>query len=390
MKNEIYNNKLKCTEMNHIRLLKSNILFLAIITGFSLFFGCDGMDASYREFIKDGEVIYVGIADSVKIFPGKNRLQLNFLISDPTAIKAKVLWNNKTDSLVMEIQRVYQIDTITVELNNLKEGSYSFDIITYDNEDNSSVSVNAVGSVYGINYITSLLDTPVKGAYINEDDENSVDVNWGVADEMAIGSEVIYTDFSDNIHTLFVPSGESLTKLSHYKQGSSFQYRTMYLPEATAIDTFYTTYKTAMVKSIAKEYDKSSWGASGTDYDHGNARPPKNAIDNNISTVWHMDKTKIYPHSMSVDMGEVNVVSGFSFIQRTSLDGAAKVTEIKISTNGILWSTVGEFTLENATGEQYIDLSVDVSCQYFEVIVKSDYKDGKFTALAEVGAYRRD
>ena len=367
-----------------------NKLYYGLIFVFFVLLGCESMDDTYKEFIRDGEIVYVGTADSVKIFPGRNRLILNFLISDPTATKALVLWNNQTDSLGIPIQRVYQTDTISTELTGLKEGSYSFDIYTFDDEDNSSVVVNAVGNVYGDHYIESLLDTPVKGAYVNETDNTRIDVAWGTADETALGSEVIYTDSSKETHTLFVPSGEKSTALTDYLSGSSFRYRTFYLPEETAIDTFYTSYKTAVVKGVATEYSKSGWVASGTDYDTGNSRPPKNTIDNNESTVWHMNKTTSYPHSMSIDMGEVLTVSGFTFVQRSPLDGAAKVTEIRISTDGVEWSTVGEFTLENVTGKQLVELSVNVSCRYFEVIVKSDYKNGQFTAIAEIGAYWRE
>ncbi|MEL7588752.1 MAG: DUF4998 domain-containing protein [Prolixibacteraceae bacterium] len=365
-------------------------IIYCLVLALPFLWGCDGMDDTYREFIRDGEIIYVGTADSVKILPGKNRLKLNFLISDPTATKVVILWNNRTDSLGMPIQRVYQTDTITAELTGLNEGSYSFDIFTFDDESNSSVAVNAVGSVYGENYLNSLLDTPVKGAYVNETDNTRVDVTWGTADETALGSELIYTGASNEVYSLYIPSGESSTVLPDYLKGSSFQYRTLYLPEETAIDTFYTTFKTATVKGVATAYGKSGWVASGTDYDTGNVRPPKNAIDGKTNTVWHMNKTTSYPHSMRVDMGQVQTVSGFTFIQRTPLDGAAKVVEMRISTDGEEWSTVGEYTLENSTDEQFIDLSVDVQCRHFELIVKSDYKNGQFTALAEVGAYWRE
>ncbi len=367
--------------------MKYKVCFIIIIS--ALFWGCDSMDATYREFLRDGEVIYVGTADSVGVFPGKNRLKMRFLISDPTATGVRILWNNKTDSLVIPVQRIYQTDTIATELTGLSEGSYSFDIITFDEDGNTSVKVNAVGNVYGEHYANSLLDTPVKGAYVNEADETSVDVHWGAADETSLGSEVIYTDSFDETHMLFVPSGEQVTVLTNYLHGSSFQYRTLYLPEKTAIDTFYTAFRPAKVKGVAVEYAKTSWVASGNDYDTGNLRPPKNAIDNKANTVWHMSKTITYPQIMSVDMGEENTVSGFSFLQRLPLNAPLKLIEIKISSDGVVWSTLGEFTLGSVTTVQYLDLSVDVHCRHFMVIAKSDYGNGNFTALAEVGAYRR-
>ena len=34
---------------------------------------CDGMDATYKEFIEEGPIVYIGKVDSLKAYAGRNR-----------------------------------------------------------------------------------------------------------------------------------------------------------------------------------------------------------------------------------------------------------------------------------------------------------------------------
>lgn len=352
---------------------------------------CDGMDSTYKDFIKDGEIVYAGITDSVEFYPGRNRAKLSFYILDPSVVSTRIYWNNRTDSLELAVDPLSHPERFFVEIPELKEESYSFDLYTFSENNNSSMKVNIVGRVYGKEYEETLLNTPMKGAYALEDNPEDFEINWGTPDIAAIGSEVIYTNTAGEKITVFAPSTDKTTLIKGYKKGTDFQFRTLFLPEELAIDTFATKYKTGKVKGIAVEYDKTDWIAYGDDYDHGNSRPPQNAIDNKTNTVWHMDKSTNaqYPHSMRVDMKEMLRVSGFSFMQRLPLDGAVNQIEMRVSNDGEQWVTVGEFFLQNITAWQFVDLEEDVTCRYFELIVKSDYKGGHFTALAEIGAYAR-
>ena len=35
---------------------------------------CDGMDATYKEFIEEGPIVYIGKVDSLKAYAGRNRV----------------------------------------------------------------------------------------------------------------------------------------------------------------------------------------------------------------------------------------------------------------------------------------------------------------------------
>ena len=103
-------------------LLKKGLLlsFLAVLA----MSGCSKMDDTFKEFIKDGRINYVGKASPAAVMPGRGRLVLIWKMpSDPKAVKAKVYWNNRTDSIEVPLDRTASEDDIVrVPFNNLKEG----------------------------------------------------------------------------------------------------------------------------------------------------------------------------------------------------------------------------------------------------------------------------
>lgn len=348
---------------------------------------CSKMDATYVDFIKKGSITYVGTPDSLKVYPGKNRMKLEWLLSDPSATRAKIYWNNKSDSLDIPIVVDPVTHKMSVWLNNMREGSYSFNIILSDKDNNRSVVANAIGMVYGDNYVNTLLARPVKSAIFRND---SVTVTWGAADQTVIGTELIYNDKTGMKHTIQAPVSANTTYLLNYSMAAygAFQYRTLYYPDSLSLDTFYTAPQTAKVTGPAIEYTKTAWKGLSTDYD--GTRVPSALLDNNITTIWHMSKAFSYPHILVMDMGSENLVNGFSYIQRTPLDGAAKLVEIQVSSDNVAFRSLGAYTLENiGTTKQFLELLEPATFRYFKMIFKSDYKNGQFTALAELGAYKR-
>jgi len=57
--------------------------------------------------------------------------------------------------------------------------------------------------------------------------------------------------------------------------------------------------------------------------------------------------------------------------------------------DGQTWRSLGPYTFENSAVKQYFDLIAPASFRHFRIEVKSDYKNGTFTAIAEIGTYRR-
>ncbi|MDQ0107561.1 hypothetical protein J2T02_002680 [Chitinophaga terrae (ex Kim and Jung 2007)] len=353
-------------------------------------FSCSKMDDNYKGFIKGGEIVYAGSADSVKTWPGNKRLQLTWLLSDPTVTSGKIYWNNSNDSMDLVFKRQHEIDTIKLILSPLQEGQYSFDIFTFDSKGNKSIKVTTTGQVYGDRYLASLLPRPVRSAlYMN----GVLNITWGTPDSHVSGTEIKYRDRSGAEKLISVPADSNTTTIDTYEytENNPILYSTVYLPDSNAIDLFKTPFEEIAVKGPPMEYAKTGWTATASDYDEPSGRGPANAIDNNVSTVWHMSKAagSNYPHTIKVDMGTVNEVAGFTFNQRLPLDGAVKLIEIEISNDNASWRSLGAFTLLSVNDKQYLDLTETESFRYFRVIIRSDYKNSTFTALAEVGTYKR-
>lgn len=235
------------------------IQFCFLILAGSFLYSCSKMNDTYIDFVKDGEIIYTSKADLFEAFPGNNRIKLSWLLlSDPKITKNVVYWNDKKDSLVLNVVKTANTDTITTIINNLAEQAYTFEVYTYDNLGHSSVKAEVIGTVYGDNYANSLSNRPLSTAVYNAITKNTK-LTWFGVSEQAIILEVIYTNNADLTQTVtnlpvldpqYLNRPKALapiTNLPDFKQGTSFQYRTGYKPTSLCIDTFYTSWNTFLV-----------------------------------------------------------------------------------------------------------------------------------------------
>ena len=219
------------------------MLVITVAFGFAL--GCSRMD-DYKKYLADGPIIYTGRVDSVKTYPGNNRIQLTMLLlSDPKITKVKVYWNNRNDSSVQNITRSSGVDTVKFMLTNMAEGSYNFEIYTYDNAGHTSVLVTADGQVYGQNYINSLFNRAIKSiTYKNRD---TTFLKWFGPSMQTLGQQINYTDSLGVFRNVYAPQQDTMTLLYRIKKNSFFNYRTLYKPDVNAIDTFYSQSQSVQV-----------------------------------------------------------------------------------------------------------------------------------------------
>ncbi|MCU7693661.1 DUF4998 domain-containing protein [Haoranjiania flava] len=350
---------------------------------------CSKMDATYRQFIESGQLKYAGKADSVQVLSGRNRMMLTWRASaDPKVNRAVIYWNNRADSV--EIQINPEEKFISVPFNDMAEGKYVFEIITYDNVGNRSLKVEKVGKVYGDKYQASLLPRPIESTVFLTD---TLQVKWGSApDTSIVRTELIYKDARNVEHTIHITRQETVSFLMNFT-GGTLQYRTLYLPDRLAIDTFYTPFESRRIKGAPIELSKQGWTATASSYDIAGNRPPSNAIDDKPSTIW-VNQTKdpayVYPHTITVDMGVVKEeLEGFAIITRVG-DASARPRTIELYTSedGNEWVKHLTYVLENTGDKQFINLSAPVKARYFRMIGKDAFS-GSNIALAEIGMFTR-
>lgn len=222
---------------------------------------CTPMD-SYKDFIENGEITYTGRVDSVKTFSGDGRVKIQgLLLSDPKIVNVAAIWNDYRDTLMLDIVRSAYADTIMFEINNLEENTWNFILKTYDVDGNTSVPVYATGQSYGNRYKATLsnryLSTPIYESGV-------LNAEWADGDYLTglIGSEFIYTNTNDEEVVLWKDPTSSNNKLAivDYKKGTDVSYRSLFVPDETCVDTFYTEFikeQVLSLKNVTSSYLKN-------------------------------------------------------------------------------------------------------------------------------------
>jgi hypothetical protein len=188
-------------------------------------------------YLQRGETIYIGKLDSLKTFAGKERILLRYWSSDPKAVQLTLYWNLRTDSMTLSIPSHAANDSVDVWLPNLPEYSYSFEAVSRNAEGTKrSIAYPFTASSYGDLFQASL--TNRLSEYARHIGGKSLEIKWFGAIERAVGTEVFYTDTDNQSKIRFVPISEAITTIQNVK--GDISYRTLYLPEETAVDTFYT------------------------------------------------------------------------------------------------------------------------------------------------------
>jgi hypothetical protein len=258
--------------MKKIMYINQNLRYFFFLILAGCFTSCSKQDATYSDFLKNGEIVYNGKPEQLQVLSGNNRVQLQwYIVSDPKITKAKIFWNNPAqidgkdpepgeriggrDSVEINIQRSSGTDSVKVLIDRLKEGIYTFDVFMYDNAGHSSVKSEVIGNVYGDTYQNSISNRPLNTALLDTTESKSdVYLEWFGVAQQAVKIDLKYTDVSGTSKTVHMQKvvnpidprrdmlWETLDTLWNYKEGELFTYRTAYLPEPNSIDTFYTDF----------------------------------------------------------------------------------------------------------------------------------------------------
>ena len=351
--------------------------YLQLFIGISLFAGlfaaCDEMDDTYSGFVKGGEIIYLGRVDSVTAYPGLYRIKLSWLLTtDPKITKCRVFWNFGADSVEVPVVRTSETDTVSIIINDLAESVHTFDLRTYDDNGHSSIAVDAVGTVYGDNYTKSLTSRPLKG--ITSDGDDFL-LTWFGAGSTTIGMELNYLNKDEELEHIIVSTDENPTRLVDALSESTMEYRTLFLPEEEAIDTFYSEWETVELPAAVNTVNYALNKETSTSSSHS-----ERAVDGDLSNPWQpsgSDRADDMNVWVSVDLGEVYKISRMHATwNRTSNIG---IYQLLYSSDGENWDVAIEKSDGFNTDEEIsfpkvsaryvklnIDLSQDLNLQLFE------------------------
>lgn len=260
--------------MNNYNITYSRIKVLfALLLVAVLYTACTKQD-DFKKFVEGGEISYTGKLDSVQMFSGDNRVVIKGLfLADPKVVKCKIFWNNGQDSVVLPIVKKNAIDTFVYSIQNVTEGFQNFKIYTYDKIGNKSVPVYANARSYGDRYKASLSNRGISGGERASD--GTAIVQWLGMDKLTgvFATEIQYTNTSNNLVTVRTPIDSTRSVLKNYKSGSTYKYRTLFLPDTSCVDTFKVDYitnlsvdedMTSLLSNtgpfVRNTWDGSKWG----------------------------------------------------------------------------------------------------------------------------------
>jgi hypothetical protein len=371
----------------------SKYLFLWLGTLLIFTGACSKMDETYRDFWKDGEIVYPAIPDSVKVFPGKNRIKLQWILKgDASITNARIFWNAGNDSTSIPVNSTGGIDTVGVLLSDLNQGFYVFDILHVDDKKNTSLKVSTYSEIYGSNYENLLINRMIDNALFDND---TLKVFWqGFSDTTFIGSKLTYIDTSNVEKTLLVGPGETFTVLGDFDFDANdgfVKFSSMYMPHSTAIDTFYTAIDSVEAIGPPVLYSREGWTISATSVNDESCAAEK-ALDGDPNSYWWTGSAEEwqFPYALTIDMREIiDPVNGIFMQQRTGSNPRLDLFEIQISNDGINYTTIGMYNAADHSNPQFFDFMQLESFRYFKVLCHSVYRDKPRCSLAEVGIFYR-
>ncbi len=336
--------------MKKINMARGLLLLLIIFVS-----ACSDMNDMHDIYLKDGEKIYVGRIDSLKSFSGNERVLIQYWITDPRVKSLHLLWNQRRDSVVVQVPTHDPTDPIEVIIGDgngtIKEGDHSFFIYSYDSKGHRSIVYETLMSVYGERYQASLTNRPIRSIDLKED--NKLSVRWsGSISSDEVGIQMSYSDKNNNLKNSFIPS-ETLANpviFDDIDVTKSISYKTMYVPKATAIDTFYTNMAEPIKVRIAKNVVLNK---KATVSDMLNSSyPGSNAVDGIISSASRWVSSATGEHWIEVDLGESYPIQSFKTYNGSgdAPNMAIKNFMFQINKNGE-WVTLAD--VSNNTNHSY-------------------------------------
>ena len=197
----------------------------------------------YKKFMPEGEIIYPQKPDSLRTFPGKYRILLEWVIVDPKVTSCIIFYEqggiqDTTAVTINEREGNYVNDTVRIFMPNLEEAVYSFRIVSYDDFGNVSIPVEIEEMAYGDAYERTRMNRVARNAMFTL--EGALSIEWYDPEESEIGVNLFYTDINGVKKTKIVDKSEIFTEVYDFDFDEPLFYNTMYKPVAACIDTFYS------------------------------------------------------------------------------------------------------------------------------------------------------
>ena len=384
-----------------------------MILAYLVSFSCDDMESIHKNYL-NGENIYAGKLDSLKIRPGYNRLELNGLTN----------FLGNSSNLIVKYEgseKIFKIydnlgDVTSVIIDDLEEKTYEFNVRTSDESGNLSVPQTvagfAVGDIFSSNQDSRRIidfSSNAEGTFANF---------YGNSDsEHVIFTEINYeTESSENfVDTIFYENNS--IKLNDFKPLGKME-TTSFLEsgrngiDTIKIETLEYTLPNLPYSELSKDIIQLVDLPSDISGEYQNA-DPKNYLFDGISD-WNGDNSKTFfsnpsdiPHHFTIDLGVKTIVrkvrldmpsigndnnpTAIQIWARENLESAEIVSSTEQNLRNAGWKLLSEKNIagENIKSENvYIPFSND-KMRYLRFRVLSTVKN-IHSQLTEITVYGQE
>ncbi|MDU1890807.1 MAG: DUF4998 domain-containing protein [Dysgonomonas sp.] len=262
-------------------LLKMLCVFIIVF-----FASCSDKEDDIESGGSSKEIEYAEKPKKLFYFAGHNRVQVGFILGAETEVSKSVMyWNQKKDSVVIEIDRSKMTsDTVSHIFSNMPEDIYNFEIYNYDASGNRSDAASLIAKTYGTYYLAELKNRAIELTENVDKDRGDVLINWEDSLMRTVGVKLEYTDKDGQVKTIFVNNKESVTSLSNCDVTIPLSYQTLHIPEPNAIDIFQADVVTEKIGNplVSKELPKPYKGYFIDGFD-----PTANGGKGNFDVLWN-------------------------------------------------------------------------------------------------------
>lgn len=268
--------------------MKNKKIFILLTVFVLLAWGCEKMNDRHDKYLLEGEIVYIGKVDSVKAFPGDERIVFRYWLGDPRAKTLDITWSNGKEKLTIPVAPHEAADSFEVQIGKnekvLLEGNYTFKWVSSDGIGHSSIVFEKNANTYGARYRETITDHIVVDAQAVDD---NVVITWGAnTSDQETGISLQYKN-RDGETILAHHAVDELLRpmtLANVDFSQRPQYQTKFLPVPEAIDTFYTDMAAIPFSATVNVALNKPVTASDI-LDPSNATQfPENAVDGNTAS----------------------------------------------------------------------------------------------------------
>ena len=369
---------------------------------------CGGQDEIYKEWVKKGGYDYPAKAINLSSVIGYKSVIINWeKPMDPAVTTATLFWDNYASSQSIDYAD-YPDGKVSMEVGNLEDRSYTFDIVNYDAVGNKSLAAEITVSPYGDSWMVSRSERTVTSARM--DGRDAKIVMSKATDEM-IATRFRYKNLQDEwveCETILKP-GENEVTFPNALRGKRFEYSSSFCP-AAGKDSVWSHW-TKSDGGISYALDGKRWNVSVTKNQSFGINVPDNIFDGNMDLSafsWHSSKSDAiknqFPKILSIDtqksVGEEYAFTGFDFYEHPDQPTLRYIKDFAVYVGSTYYNPDDSDYLNNfgipfintLAGPTFRVVSVSTSKgatgRYFSIVFKTSWntKDG-FIDLWELVPY---